>query len=586
MATVTEYSKPGVYLQSRRLETNKISLSSKTVPGFLGIACKGPMDKAVLITDFNQYLRIFGGFNGPGYLAYSVYCFFNCGGNACYVVRTAHKGEDGACKSQLDLTSVIGKASLSLKSSSEGVWGNKIHIRLWHVPEKTIPYSVSEIDDEFIDLLLEDDVRKGDILRILYKDGTVDFTSVANPAKQSGKVEYRVLRNKYDDCVIQAMRFNISINDGIQREEYLYLSSHPDDERYYKSVLEKSVILEIDDKSVGQHKPWFPQEKNESYFAGGKDGVLNLKPGDFIGYFKGLNDNKGLGIFESIPQVNVLCAPDVKLFEQVYRSEPETIATAAHAIFTAMIDQSERMGNRFSIIEAPDTDDLMQVLRFAGKYDSANASLYYPPVEIIDPQVADASRTVYVPACGIVAGIIAGCDKNEGVYRAPAGKIVNGAVGLKYEVDDRTFETLYAAKINGYKRIPGRGIKLWGARTLSSDPEWRYINVRRTFSQISQAIKEGLGWAVFEPNNFGLRKRIVRHVTAFLIDLWRKGYLAGKTPEEAFYVICNDELNPPENIDAGIITTCIGLAITKPAEYISITLNAVKDDANVIIEEV
>lgn len=586
MAVITEHSKPGVYVKSRRVATNKITLQGKTVAGFLGVSEKGPMDTPVLITDFNQYLKVFGGFGSPGYLAYAVYTFFNCGGNSCYVVRTAHKGEQGAAPAALSLESIVDSTTLSLRASSEGVWGNRIRVRIWHAPDKRVDYSIQEIEDEKCVLSVSDRLQKGDVLRILYQDGTNNYHLVSADTAESKKFECEIPKNKINNCVVQTMRFNISVSDGKEREEYLYLSANDFDERYFKKVLNKSNLFIINNEGTQDHDMWFPQEKNEIFFCGGKDGVLEINAGDFIGYFKGLNDNKGLGIFESLPAVNVLCVPDVKLLEHVYAKDTNSVIEKSHTIYRAMIDQAERMGDRFAVIEIPDSEDLKHVLAFAGKYDSSYASAYYPSLEIIDPRGKDASSTVFVPVCGIVAGIMSDCDENEGVFRAPAGKFITGAVGMKYEIDDQVFETLYSSRINGYKRIPGRGIKLWGARTLSSDIEWRYINVRRTYSKIAQAIKDGLGWAVFEPNTFGLRKRIVRHVTAFLIDLWRKGYLAGKTPEEAFFVVCNDELNPPEKIDAGIITTSIGLAITKPAEYITITLNAIKDDANVIIEEV
>jgi phage tail sheath protein FI len=163
--------------------------------------------------------------------------------------------------------------------------------------------------------------------------------------------------------------------------------------------------------------------------------------------------------------------------------------------------------------------------------------------------------------------------------------LLQGAVGLSEKIDDSTYELLYPAGINLLKYFPGKGIKIWGARTLSSDPDWRYINVRRTFSAICKSIKTGTQWAVFEPNDNNLRKRLVRNVSGFLIDLWMKGYLAGSTTEQAFYVRCDEELNPSENIDQGILTFEVGLAISKPTEFFNIFITAEKEGASVYIEE-
>jgi phage tail sheath protein FI len=158
-------------------------------------------------------------------------------------------------------------------------------------------------------------------------------------------------------------------------------------------------------------------------------------------------------------------------------------------------------------------------------------------------------------------------------------------VGVSDRVSDSDYEMLYSAGINLLKYFPGKGIKVWGARTLSSDPEWRYINVRRTFSAICKSIKRGTQWAVFEPNDKNLQKRVVRQVSGFLLDLWIKGYLAGSTAEQGFYVRCNEELNPVENIDNGILTFEVGLAITRPTEFFKIFITAEKEGARVYIKE-
>lgn len=146
-------------------------------------------------------------------------------------------------------------------------------------------------------------------------------------------------------------------------------------------------------------------------------------------------------------------------------------------------------------------------------------------------------------------------------------------------------EELYENNINVLRYFPGSGVKIWGAKTLSSNPDWRYINVRRTFSRICSAIRKGTQWAVFEVNDRNLRKRLVRQVSGFLIDLWMKGYLAGGTAEESFYVRCDDELNPAENIDNGILTFEVGIAIVRPVEFFQITITAEKDGSSVYINE-
>jgi phage tail sheath protein FI len=184
-----------------------------------------------------------------------------------------------------------------------------------------------------------------------------------------------------------------------------------------------------------------------------------------------------------------------------------------------------------------------------------------------------------------VCGCIAATDAQKGIHHAPANVTLQGAAALAARPAAAEQEFLYAAGVNVLKYFPGRGIKIWGARTLSADPAWRYINVRRAFSGISRSLKKGTNWAVFEPNTRELRKRLVRQVSGFLLDLWMEGCLAGTTPDQAFFVRCDEELNPPENIDKGILAFEVGAAITRPAEFFRIFITAEKEGASVYAQE-
>jgi phage tail sheath protein FI len=317
----------------------------------------------------------------------------------------------------------------------------------------------------------------------------------------------------------------------------------------------------------------------------GTDGIVDLTPGDFIGYYKGFEEYKGLGIFEEFDEINIIVSPDVMVFEDIIYNDYHDARESIFKIQKAMIDQCERLGDRFAILDAPKTDGVIDMMRWSDKFDSAFAAIYYPKIEIINPEDSSGLTSLYTPPSGHVAGVYALCDEEDGIHRAPANKVVRGAVGLETPVLNEEIEFLYPRGINCMKYTPGMGIKIWGARTVSSDPEWRYINVRRVFSAIKEALKNGTGWAVFEPNDEKLRKRLVRHVTAFLIDMWRKGLLTGKTMEEAFFIRCDDELNYPEEIDAGRINIEVGIAISKPAEFLIIKLKASRDDQSIVMDE-
>jgi phage tail sheath protein FI len=167
-----------------------------------------------------------------------------------------------------------------------------------------------------------------------------------------------------------------------------------------------------------------------------------------------------------------------------------------------------------------------------------------------------------------MAGIWGRNDDTRGVWKAPANEVVAGALDLETNVTRREHDELNPAGINVIRAFPGRGIRVWGARTLSSDSEWRYINVRRLFNFIESSILAGTQWVVFEPNDQDLWQRIRRTVTGFLLGLWREGALFGGTPEQAFYVKCDEETNPPDVIDAGRVVIEIGVCPVKPAEFV------------------
>jgi hypothetical protein len=209
----------------------------------------------------------------------------------------------------------------------------------------------------------------------------------------------------------------------------------------------------------------------------------------------------------------------------------------------------------------------MKEWRMAVNYDTTRAALYYPWIEIMD-MAAGTGKTKFVPPSGHMAGIYARNDETRGVHKAPANEIVRGAIGLAVTITKGEQDGLNPIGVNCIRGFPGRGLRVWGARTLSSDPSWRYINVRRLFNMIEASVDRGTQWAVFEPNDQMLWARVVRDVSSFLRMRWREGALFGLTPEAAFFVKCDEELNPVESRDLGMLICEIGIAPVKPAEFV------------------
>jgi phage tail sheath protein FI len=288
----------------------------------------------------------------------------------------------------------------------------------------------------------------------------------------------------------------------------------------------------------------------------------SLSPAQYVGDSA---DRTGFAGLEAIDEVTMLAVPDLmSAYEQ-----GAIDAEGVKAVQLAMIAHCELMGNRVAIIDPlPDLNpqEVKDWRQTGAGYDSKYAALYYPWVKVADP--SGESDALLVPPSGHLAGIWARNDSERGVHKAPANEIVRGALGLEVQVSRNEQDTLNPVGINCIRAFPGRGIRVWGARTLSSDPSWRYLNVRRLFNFVEKSIDNGTQWVVFEPNDMDLWGRVRRNVGAFLTRLWADGALFGASEQEAYFVKCDAELNTEDVRDAGQLIVEIGIAPVKPAEFV------------------
>jgi len=300
-----------------------------------------------------------------------------------------------------------------------------------------------------------------------------------------------------------------------------------------------------------------------------------------IGDAKGVA--QGLAALESLDEIAIVAAPGF----------------ADAVSYTDLIAHCEKMNDRVAIFDPPEQvtkiDQLTQVavpkeapapraeggakprVRAAdadsdglrpAQSDKGVGAFYFPRIIVRNPLSQD-GELVAVPPSGHIAGIWARTDATRGVHKAPANEVILGALNVTRRVTRAEQEVLNPAGVNCIRFFPTEGIRVWGARTIAPEAsEWRYLNVRRLFNMIEESIAEGTRWVVFELNDRPLWQSIKRDVSAFLRTIWHDGALMGRTAEQAFFVQCDEETNPPESIDQGRVIIKVGIAPVKPAEFI------------------
>jgi phage tail sheath protein FI len=265
--------------------------------------------------------------------------------------------------------------------------------------------------------------------------------------------------------------------------------------------------------------------------------------------------------FEDIEDIAIVAAPGSS---RGYESDPKVKAAVA-TVQQALIAHCEHMRYRIAVLDSGDDQTVAQVRQMRAALDSSYAAFYYPWVRVFDPFT---QADLNLPPSGFVAGIYARNDIQRAVYKAPANEVVTGAIGFERTLNKGQQDVLNPEGVNCFRYFPGRGLRLWGARTASSDPEWKYVNLRRYFAYLEHSIDRGTQWAVFEPNGERLWANVRRTIEDFLFNEWQGGALLGDKPEKAFFVKCDRTTMTQSDLDNGRLVCLIGLAPLRPAEYV------------------
>ena len=285
--------------------------------------------------------------------------------------------------------------------------------------------------------------------------------------------------------------------------------------------------------------------------SGGSNGsVSSVSAADFIGRDRGAGKRTGIQSFVDNDVVSIIAVPGV--------TDPNVQLT--------LVAHCENLASRFAVLDIPkDAKKVQDVTAHRDMFDSDYAAMYHPWLEVYDPLD---KKNIAIPPSGAMMGIYARSDNTRGVHKAPANEVVRACVGLDCQFNKGEQDILNPKGINLIRSFPGQGIRVWGARTVSSNPSWKYINVRRLFIFIEESIKANTSWAVFEPNDTALWVRVQRTISVFLTNLWRNGSLTGSSPEEAFFVNIGRDTMSQDDIDNGRLICVIGVAPVKPAEFV------------------
>jgi phage tail sheath protein FI len=509
------YRSPGVYVEEVQSGSRPIEGVGTATAAFVGVTARGPFDTPVKVSNWGQYVASFGDWVDGAYTPHSIFNYFNNGGGSAYVVRI---GGDG------DASKEPARATAELTSAAKsGLGAYRIEARETGSPGDGI--SVEVLRD-----------------------------APTPPASGGGEGEQRPAPSADNEDT-----FSVIVRQGETEERYDNVTTKRGP-RNLSTVLQASRLVqavEIGSASVAERVP----SSGVVALRGGAALPARLAAEDYIGDSAA---RTGLGGLSTLEDVTMIAVPDLMTaYEQGHID-----LKGVQAVQQSMISHCESMQDRMAILDTPRGMNAQQVQEWVlegAKYDSKFAALYWPWCEFFDPSKGEARL---MPPSGAVAGIWGRNDDTRGVHKAPANEIVQGALDLEINITRPEHDDLNPIGVNVIRAFPGRGIRVWGARTLASDSDWRYVNVRRLFNYIEASILAGTQWVVFEPNDLELWQRIRRTVQQFLLGLWRDGALFGATPDQAFYVKCDAETNPPDVVDAGQVVIEIGIAPVKPAEFV------------------
>jgi phage tail sheath protein FI len=612
-----EYLAPGVYVEEVSFRSKSIEGVPTSTTGFAGMTRYGPVQvpgapsttEPRLVTSFTDFERVYGGLEPlhtpsegderPCYLAHAARAFFMNGGQRLYVSRVfAPRGPDSA----LD----FGFASLSIAiPGTTATWRARWPGRMgnvWVETRVTRSKNVAFVDPN-LGVVQARRAQPGAIVEIITGGATPpvendnltlgNLAEIAADPADSHQLFMRggaaILPAAAD--IIQLVEMTVLVRVDRERlDAYTELGAQAAQRRYIGKILQR------DNPEDGDAAVWLDfnpalasgtdvaanlmvrlQQATNHRLTGGHDGII-VSPDDLAGQDSNPDDATikatGLAALGEIDDIAIVALPDGGAYDDEINSRAAADRLITHA-------ELERY--RIAVVDGPRNSSMTQIRHFRGAFDSKYAALYHPWIEILDPLERPAQgappRRLLLPPSGFVCGIYARSDIERGVHKAPANEIVRGLTKFEININKARQDVLNPEGINALRFFEGRGNRVWGARTMSSDPEWKYVNVRRLFIYLEHSIDKSTQWAVFEPNNERLWRNIRHTVEDFLYVLWKDGALLGEKPDQAFFVRCDRTTMSQNDLDNGRMICLIGVSPTKPAEYVIFRIGQWTGDA-------
>ena len=598
-----EYLAPGVFVEEVSFRAKSIEGVPTSTAGFAGMTRYGPVQYAGgpltseprLVTSFVEFERIYGrlgplrptGGEREAYLAHAARAFFLNGGRRLYVSRVFNPGAGNGVASRPVAVPTTTPSTATWRARWPGLAGN-VAVRVTARRSRNVAVvigalvqanraragSLVEVVDAASPLPDLDDAFDPTRLRVV----RVDQSGVQTFEKADGTTEAPAA-----DARLLLVELDVLVEvDDERRDEVVGVSTDPEHRRFVGTILgrdepedENAVVwLDYDFATVATAHaiPLFTglvgttTNVRREVLEGGDDG--DLVTGDDLAGSPADPDiatvkATGLEALGEVEDIAIVALPD---------SGDLGDDTASLDAAQRLIRHAEADRYRIAVVDAPKGSSLNAVREFRGNFDSKYGALYHPWLEVLDPGQSPVqgapARKLLLPPSGFVAGVYARTDIERGVHKAPANEVVYGLTRFEMNVNTPRQEVLNPEGINALRFFEGRGNRIWGARTLSSDPEWKYVNVRRFFIYLEHSIDKATQWAVFEPNTPSLWRNIVRTVTDFLEVQWRADALIGNTPSEAFFVRCDRTTMTQNDLDNGRLVCLIGVAPSRPAEFV------------------